>query len=177
MLNGGKGMARKWMRLLIASLVVILLAGCSSLEEQTVDGLENAKVAFQDDAEKPNEKVNDMNIFIPSGFSIEEESDETNIILSKGDDSFILFINPNELQSSQLYYDLMMADSNLEVLDKKTFEQNGRFGFAAIIENSEEKYELITSIGGIKLTTISEQQDIANNLEKMMLIVRSISTN
>lgn len=177
MLNGGKGMARKWMRLLIASLVVILLAGCSSLEEQTVDGLENAKVAFQDDAEKPNEKVNDMNIFIPSGFSIEEESDETNIILSKGDDSFILFINPNELQSSQLYYDLMMADSNLEVLDKKTFEQNGRFGFAAIIENSEEKYELITSIGGIKLTTISEQQDIANNLENMMLIVRSISTN
>ncbi|WP_419959298.1 hypothetical protein [Psychrobacillus sp. BM2] len=170
-------MARKWMRLLIASLVVILLAGCSSLEEQTVDGLENAKVAFQDDAEKPNEKVNDMNIFIPSGFSIEEESDETNIILSKGDDSFILFINPNELQSSQLYYDLMMADSNLEVLDKKTFEQNGRFGFAAIIENSEEKYELITSIGGIKLTTISEQQDIANNLENMMLIVRSISTN
>lgn len=177
MLNGGKGMARKWMRLLIASLVIILLAGCSSLEEQTVDGLENAKVAFQDDAEKPNDKVNNMNIFIPSGFSIEEESDETNIILSKGDDSFILFINPNELQSSQLYYDLMMADSNLEVLDKKTFEQNGRFGFAAIIENSEEKYELITSIGGIKLTTISEQQDIANNLEKMMLIVRSISTN
>lgn len=170
-------MARKWMRFLIVSLAVILLAGCSSLEEQSLDGLENAKVVFQDDAEKPNEKVNDMNIFIPSGFSIEEESDKTNIILSKGNDSYILFINPNELQSSQLYYDLMTSDSNLEVLDEKTFEQNGRFGFAAIIENSKEKYELITSIGGIKLTTISEQQDIANNLEDMMLIVRSISTN
>ncbi|MEK3980866.1 hypothetical protein MKY37_17805 [Psychrobacillus sp. FSL K6-2836] len=170
-------MARKWMRFLIASLAVILLAGCSSLEEQSLDGLENAKVVFQDDAEKPNEKVNDMNIFIPSGFSIEEESDTTNIILSKGNDSYILFINPNELQSSQLYYDLMTSDSNLEVLDEKTFEQNGRFGFAAIIENSKEKYELITSIGGIKLTTISEQQNIANNLEDMMLIVRSISTN
>lgn len=169
-------MTRKWMRLLIASLAVILLAGCSSLEEQTVNGLENAKVVFQGDAEKPNEKVNDMDIFIPSGFSIEEESDETNIILSKGNDSFILFINPNELPSSQLYYDLMTSDSNLEVVEEKTFEQNGRFGFAAIIENSEEKYELITSIGGIKLTTISEQQDIANNLEDMMLIVRSTST-
>ena len=71
----------------------------------------------------------------------------------------------------------MTSDKNLKVLEEKTFEQNGRFGFAAIIENSEEKYELITSIGGIKLTTISEQQDIAKNLEKMMLIVRSISTN
>ncbi|MEK3954314.1 hypothetical protein SAMN05421670_2087 [Psychrobacillus psychrotolerans] len=170
-------MTRIWMRLLIASLAVILLAGCSSLEEQTSDGLENAKVAFQGDAEKPNEKVNDINIFIPSGFSIEEESNETNIILSKGKESFILFINPNELPSSQLYYDLMTSDKNLKVLEEKTFEQNGRFGFAAIIENSEEKYELITSIGGIKLTTISDQQDVAKNLEKMMLIVRSISTN
>ena len=170
-------MTRKWMRLLIASLVVILMAGCSSLEEQAIDGLENAKVAFQGDAEKPNEKVNDLNIFIPSGFSIEEESDETNIILTKGKDSFILFINPNELPGSQLYYDLMMSDSNLKVLEEKTFEQNGRFGFAAIIENSEERYELITSIGGTKLSTISDEQDIANNLEKMMLIVRSITTD
>ncbi|MFJ7827107.1 hypothetical protein [Psychrobacillus sp. NPDC096623] len=170
-------MTRKWMRLLIASLAVILLAGCSTLEEQTSDGLENAKVAFQEDAEKPNEKVNDINIFLPSGFSIEEESNETNILLSKGNDSYILFINPNELQSSQLYYNLMTSDSNLKVIKEKTFEQNGRFGFAAIIENSEEKYELITSIGGIKLTTLSEQQDIANNLKKMMLIVRSIATN
>lgn len=170
-------MTRIWMRLLIASLAVILLAGCSSLEEQTSDGLESAKVAFQGDAEKPNEKVNDINIFIPSGFSIEEESNETNIILSKGKESFILFINPNELPSSQLYYDLMTSDKNLKVLEEKTFEQNGRFGFAAIIVNSEEKYELITSIGGIKLTTISDQQDVAKNLEKMMLIVRSISTN
>ncbi|WP_277586159.1 hypothetical protein [Psychrobacillus antarcticus] len=170
-------MTRKWMRLLIASLAVILLAGCSSLQEQTVDGLENAKITFQGDAEKPNEKMDDINIFIPRGFSIEEESNETNIILSKGNDSFILFINPNELPSSQLYYDLMTTNSNLNVLEEKTFEQNGRFGFAAIIENSEEKYELITSIGGIKLTTISDQQDIADNLEKMMLIIRSISTN
>ena len=170
-------MTRKWMRLLIASLAVILIAGCSSLEEQTVDGLEKAKIAFQSDAEKPNEKVDDISIFIPRGFSIEEESDETNIILSKGNNSFILFLNPNELPSSQLYYDLMTTNSNLNVLEEKTFEQNGRFGFAAIIQNSEEKYELLTSIGGIKLTTISDQQDIANNLEKMMLIIRSISTN
>ena len=51
------------------------------------DGIENAKVVFQSDAEKPNEKVNNMKLFIPSGFSIEEEPDETNIILSKGKDS------------------------------------------------------------------------------------------
>ncbi|MEI4769234.1 hypothetical protein WAX74_06200 [Psychrobacillus sp. FJAT-51614] len=170
-------MARKWMRLCIASLAVILLASCSSVEEQAVDGMENAKTVFQEDAEKPNETVDKLKIFLPSGFSIEDDSDQTNILLSKGNDSYILFVNPNELPGSQLYFDLMMANTNLKIVEKDTFEQNGRFGFAAIIQSSEENFELITSIGGIKLTTISKQQNIASNLEKMMMIVRSISTD
>lgn len=167
-------MTRKWMRLLLASLVVILLVGCSSKEDRIAEGLENAKVIFQDNAEMPNDKVNDTKIFLPSGFSI-EDADESNILLTKGKDSYVLFINPNELPTSQLYYDLMLADPNLKIVEKSTFEQNERFGFAAVIENSEEKYELITSIGGIKLTTISKESDIASNMEKMMMIVRSIS--
>lgn len=170
-------MARKWMRLCIASLAVILLVGCSSVEEQAKDGMKNAKEVFQGDAEKPNETVDNLKIFLPSGFSIEDDSDQTNIILSKGNDSYILFVNPNELPGSQLYYDLMMDNTNLKIVEKDTFEQNGRFGFAAIIESSEENFELIASIGGIKLTTISKQQDIASNIEKMMMIVRSISTD
>ncbi|SER91893.1 hypothetical protein [Psychrobacillus sp. OK032] len=170
-------MTRNWMRVFFASLAVILLVGCSSPEEEVEDGIENAKLVFQSDAEKPNEKINNMKLFIPSGFSIEDEPDETNIILSKGKDSYILFLNPNELPSSRLYYDLMIADTNLKIVEEKTFEQNGRFGFVAILENSEEKFELITSIGGIKLTTISKQQNIADNLDKMMTIVRSITTN
>ncbi|MFJ7971021.1 hypothetical protein [Psychrobacillus sp. NPDC096389] len=170
-------MTRNWMRVFFASLAVILLVGCSSIEEEVEDGIENAKLVFQGDAEKPNEKVNNMKLFIPSGFSIEDELDQTNIILSKGKDSYILFLNPNELPSSRLYYDLMMADTNLNIVEEKTFEQNGRFGFVAILENSEEKYELITSIGGIKLSTISKQQNIAGNLDKMMTIVRSITIN
>ncbi|MFJ8066117.1 hypothetical protein ACIQYS_15940 [Psychrobacillus sp. NPDC096426] len=170
-------MTRNWMRVFFASLAVILLVGCSTMEENVEDGIEKAKLVFQGDAEKPNEEINNMKLFIPSGFSIEEEPDETNIILSKGKDSYILFLNPNELPGSRLYYDLMMADTNLNIVEEKTFEQNGRFGFVAILENSAEKYELITSIGGIKLTTISKQQNIAGNLDKMMTIVRSISTN
>ncbi|MFF2755374.1 hypothetical protein ACFVR1_16670 [Psychrobacillus sp. NPDC058041] len=169
-------MTRKWIRFCVVSVAVILLVGCSSVEEQAADGIENAKIVFQGDAEKPNEKVGNLKIFLPSGFTI-EESDQTNIILSKGKDSYILFNNPNELSESQLYYDLLIADTKLKIVEKNTFEQNGRFGFAAIIQNSEENFELITSIGGIKLTTISKQPNIASNLEQMMKIVRSISTN
>ncbi|WP_391116486.1 hypothetical protein [Psychrobacillus sp. L3] len=170
-------MTRQWMRLCIASLAVILLVGCSSVEEQAADGIENAKIVFQGDAEKANEKVGNLKVFLPTGFSIEDASDQTNILLSKGKDSYILFVNPNELPGSQLYYDLMIADTKLKIVEKNRFEQNGRFGFAAIIQNSEDNFELITSIGGIKLTTISKQHNIASNLENMMQIVKSISTN
>ncbi|QFF99737.1 hypothetical protein PB01_13305 [Psychrobacillus glaciei] len=170
-------MTRHWMRLCIVSLAVILLVGCSSVEEQATDGIENAKIVFQGDAEKANEKVGNLKVFLPTGFAIENASDQTNILLSKGKDSYILFVNPNELPGSRLYYDLMIADTNLKIVEKNTFEQNGRFGFATIIQNSEDNFELITSIGGIKLTTISKQHNIALNLEHMMKIVRSISTN
>lgn len=170
-------MTQKWMRLCIASIAVILLVGCSSIEEQATNGIENAKVVFQGDAEKSNEKVGNWKVFLPSGFSIEDASDQTNILLSKGKDSYLLFLNPNELPGSQLYYDLMIADKKLKVVDVTTFEQNGRFGFAAIIESSADSYELITSIGGIKLTTISQEHNIATKLKDMMTIVRSISTN
>ena len=170
-------MTRKWMRLIIASLTVILLVGCSSVKEQAADGMEHAKEIFQGEAEKPNEDIGKLKVFLPSGFEVEDDTDKNNILLSKGKESYILFINPNELPSSQLYYDLMIADTNLDIVEKNTFEQNGRFGFAAIIESGNENYELITSIGGIKLSTISKQQNIDSNLKKMMTIVRSISLN
>lgn len=172
-----KRMTRKWMRMIVASLTVILLVGCSSVEEQAADGMEHAKEVFQGDAEKPNEEIANVKVFLPSGFKVEDDTDKNNILLAKGKESYILFINPNELPSSQLYYDLMIADTNLNIIEKNTFEQNGRFGFAAIIESSQDNYELITSIGGIKLSTISKEQNIDSNLKKMMTIVRSISLN
>ncbi|MEK3975904.1 MULTISPECIES: hypothetical protein [unclassified Psychrobacillus] len=169
-------MTRIWMRVILASLAVILIAGCASIDEQAVDGLEQAEKAFQGDAEDPNEEINSIKLFLPSGYSIEDDSDETNILLNKGKNSFILFINPNESSSSKLYYDLMMANKNVKIIKEATFEKDDRFGFVAILENSEDRYELITSIGGIKLTTITKEKDVANNLEQMMMIVRSIQT-
>ena len=169
-------MTRKWMRGILASLVVILCAGCASLDEQAVKGIEKAEKAFTEDAEDPNKEVNDIKLFLPSGYSVEEDSDETNILLSKGKDSYILFINPNELSTSKLYYDLMMSNKNINIIKEETFEADNRFGYAAILKNSEDRYELVSSIGGTKLTTISKEKDVSDNLEQMMTIVRSIQT-
>ncbi len=169
-------MTGKWMRLILASLAVILLVGCASLEERAVDGLESAKETFLGEPETPNNEVGNIKLFLPSGYSVEDESNESNILLSKGKDSFILFINPNETPKSKLYYELMMANSNVNIIKEEVFEAENRFGFAAIIQNGEESFELVTSIGGMKLTTISSEKNIASNLNEMMTIIRSIQT-
>ncbi|MET0785974.1 MAG: hypothetical protein ABWY25_04660 [Paenisporosarcina sp.] len=168
-------MNRSWLRILLAPLVIISLVGCSaSLENQTEDGIEEAKEVFQGETIKPNEQFEKVQFYVPGGFDILEESDESNIVLSDDQDSFVLFINPNEKQDSHLFYDLLLAEKKDMILAEKTFEQNGRFGFVALLPSGKEHFEIIVSSGGYKLSTISDKNKIAENMQQMMEIVRSV---
>ncbi|MFX3673165.1 MAG: hypothetical protein ACE3JQ_01780 [Paenisporosarcina sp.] len=168
-------MNRSWLRILVAPFVLISLVGCSaSVEEQTNDGIESAKEVFQGNVVKSNEQVKDVHLYIPGGFSIQEESDESNIILTDNNDSYVLFINPNEKPNSHLFYDLLVAEKKDVILAEETFQKDGRFGFVAVLPSKEEQYEIVVSNGGYKLTTISPENQIADNMEKMMKIVRSV---
>ena len=168
-------MNRSWLRVLIAPLVMISLVGCSaSVENQTEDGIQEAKEVFQGESIKPNEQVESVQFYVPGGFAIKEESDESNIVLSDDQDSFVLFINPNEKEDSQLFYDLLLAEKKDMILAEQTFEQNGRFGFVALLPSGEEHYEIIVSSGGKKLSTISDENKIADNMQQMMEIIRSV---
>jgi hypothetical protein len=169
-------MRRNWMRIVIAPFLVMILAACtsSSAEDQTGEGIKSAKEIFQDEPTKPNEQIEGVELFVPRGFSIQEDSDDTNIVLMKDSESYVLFINPNEEQNSHLFYDLLQAEKKKDVYALETFEQNGRFGFIAVLPSGEEQFEIIASIGGVKLTTISEEANILTNMEQMMKIVRSV---
>ncbi|WP_075620099.1 hypothetical protein [Paenisporosarcina indica] len=168
-------MSRKWMRIVIAPFLIVSLAACSSsAEEQTKEGLKAAKEIFHGDIVESNEQIDHVELFVPSGFTIQENSDETNIVLMNNSDSYVLFINPNEKQNSNLFYDLLQAEKKETIIVQQTFEQNGRFGFVAVYPSGEDKYEIISSIGGVKLTTISDEANIATNMEKMMKMVRSV---
>jgi hypothetical protein len=168
-------MSRSWMRIVFAPLVIITLVGCSAtVADQTEDGIQAAKEAFQEEPAKPNEQVGNVQLFVPGGFSIQEESDETNIILKDNNEAYVLFINPNENLDSQLFYDLLLAEKEDVILAEKTFQQKGRFGFVAILPSGEDQYEIMVSNGGYKLTTISDERNIDDNMEKMMKVVRSV---
>ncbi|MDN7240200.1 hypothetical protein QWY14_00290 [Planococcus sp. N028] len=158
-------------------VAAVILAGCMATpEERVAEGLTNAREAFEQEPMKTNEKADDRELYLPGGYTIEEPSDENNIIITKGSDSFVLFINPNEASDSKFFYELQKANPDQEWLIDETFEKNGRFGFTTVRQIAEDRYEIVTSVGGVKMTTISEESNIADNMDWMMKTVRSIDT-
>lgn len=162
---------------LIAGIITLsaVLSGCLALpEERIADGVAKVAAAFEAEPVETNESSDGTELYVPRSYTIEEPSDQQNIMITKGSDSYALFINPNEAGDSTLFYDLQKADPEQQWVADETFEQNGRFGFTTVREIAEDRYELVVSAGGVKMTTISEERDIEDNMDWMMKTVRSI---
>ena len=97
-----------------------------------------------------------------------------NYTILKGKYSYILFVNQNEPEDSRLQYDLLKQENKNEIVEEKTFESDGQFGFSAVTKFPEEKYELIVNLGGVKLSTISEDKKIDDKIQEMMEIVKTV---
>jgi hypothetical protein len=163
--------------IVISIALTALLSGClAAPEERIADGVAKAATAFEQEPADANESSDSTEFYLPRSYTIEEPSDKQNIIITKGSDSYVLFINPNEAADSTLFYDLQKANPEQQWVADETFEQNGRFGFATVQKIAEDRYEIVVSAGGVKLTTISEERDIENNMDWMMKTVRSIDT-
>lgn len=167
-------MFRYWKFLFLALLSITLLAACGkSFDERAAEAIAEAKDAFQLNDQQVNDEVDGVSLYKPAGFTIEEKSDSQNIVMKKGNDTFLLFINPNEKKDSRLFYDLLKNTDDKDRLEE-TFTDEGYFGFASVDKKGEEQVELIASIGGIKMTTMTKDKNIEANMRMMMEIVRSI---
>lgn len=167
-------MARKgWITLLIAG--TFLLGACvASTEERMDSGMENAREAFEEEPIAANETAGATELYVPRNYIVEEPSDAHNIIITRGSDSFVLFLNPNEEPDSTLFYDLQKANDEQQWAVDETYRHNGRFGFSTVREIAEDRYEIVVSAGGVKMTTLSETSEIDSNMAWMMETVRSI---
>lgn len=167
-------MFRFWKFLFLAFLSITALTACGkTFDERATDAIASAKEAFQLHDQQVNDEVHGISLYKPAGFTIEEKSDAQNIVMKKGNETFLLFINQNEMKDSRLFYDLLTKSED-ENRVEEAFTDNGYFGFASIVKKGEDQVELITSVGGIKMTTITKNKNIETNMGKMMEIVRSI---
>ncbi|WP_432358034.1 hypothetical protein [Sporosarcina sp. UB5] len=168
-------MVRLWKFLFLALLSITALAACGkTFEDHAKGGIVAATEAFQLQKQHVNEEVQGVSLYKPTGFTIEEKSDAQNIVMKKGNDTFLLFINPNEEKDSRLFYDLLKQTEDEERFVEVFTDDDGYFGFASITKKSEDQVELIASVGGVKMTTITKVNNSEANIGKMMEIVRSI---
>ena len=168
-------MNRKWIHFIWISVVILMLTACGKpVEEQVTEGVASTATVFEAKPVEPTTTVGKIKVYLPNGYKIEEGTNEMNYIVTKGKESFILFVNTIEQEDSRLHYDLLVNDSKLNIMKEQTFEQEEAFGFAAVIEHSEEQYELVVSSGGVKMTTIAKDKKIDEKLVDMMEIVRSV---
>ena len=130
--------------------------------------------SFHADVKDRTDEIEGIKLYKPAGFTIGNKSDAQNIVFTKQDETYILFNNPNEKGNSKLFYELLLADQEKDIVEQATFEDDGIFGFAAVVKIGEDKVELIASVGGSKMTTLTKQKNSEEGLAKMMEIVRSI---
>ena len=88
------------------------------------------------------EEIEGIKLYKPAGFTIGNKSDAQNIVFTKQDETFILFNNPNEKRDSKLFYELLLADQEKDIVEQATFEDEGIFGFAAVVKIGDDKVEL-----------------------------------
>ncbi|WP_214770945.1 hypothetical protein [Bacillus sp. ISL-57] len=169
---GGMTMALSNKNFLVILLISSLIVGCSGIERQTEKAMKAAEVAFRDDEKQPNQEAGLIQVHLPNDFKVVEEHDN-NLILQKSDQIYILFANPNEKEdSSVLYLAIKEQGDQFEVLH--SFQTDDKFGFISIKEIPKEKYELAVGIGGVKLTTETDKDQLKTDAKQMMEIVSSV---
>ncbi|MGE7765104.1 hypothetical protein [Peribacillus sp. NPDC096540] len=155
--------------LLMSSLFVV---GCSGIERQTDKAVKAAELAFRDDKKQPNIEAGLIQVYLPEDFKVEEEHDN-NLILKSDNQAYILFVNPNENEDSSVLF-LAIKEQGDKYLVLHSFQNDDKFGFITIKELAEEKYELAVGIGGVKLTTETDKDQIKHDAKQMMEIVSSV---
>ncbi|MDI7740419.1 hypothetical protein QMK38_00260 [Lysinibacillus fusiformis] len=169
-------MKRKWFLAAASCVLLLTLTGCGKTVEEQIDtGVASAQTVFEENPQQPNKTIGKIELYVPAGFDVEESEDPNNLIITKGSESYILFVNYYEKEDSNLHYELLKNDASKKIIKEETVEFDGAFGFSAVREYDKEQFELIVSSGGVKMSTISEDKNIDQKLVDMMTIVRSVN--
>lgn len=168
-------MKQRWFVLTIFWGLLFILSGCgTTVEEQISTGVATVESTFKEKAAETNKNINEIELYLPNGYSIEKMEDQHNYKIQKGKNLYILFVNHNEDKNSKVHYNVLKNDQTKKIIEEKTFENDDTFGFVTIIEVDESTYELIVSSGSAKISTMSEERKIDEKLEDMMTIAHSV---
>jgi len=161
-------------QILFILTAVLILASCSnaSIKEEQKIAEANVMKVFKGKGKKPNTEAEGLNFYMPTGVSI-EDTKQSNVILKRDSKVYILFYNPNESAKSEVVYQSTVSDTEKYRINK-TFTHDNRLGYFVVRDTGEDEYEIVVGVGGVKLTTQTDADEIAFDAELMMEIASSI---
>lgn len=161
------------MSIAIAVLLILFLSGFFVSEKQAMQNAKSAaKEAFEKEEVPLTKDLEEISLYMPESMEIISNS-ANNLILREDDQSYILFYNPFEKLISQTFYKAANQAKDIELIE--TFSNEERFGYIRIIQLTDESYELQLGVGGVKMTTETDKNDLEDDSKEMMKIVRSIA--
>ncbi|MCA1032388.1 hypothetical protein LCL95_15240 [Bacillus timonensis] len=155
-------------------LLIGLLSGCASIDEETKNTKLEVENVFEAKPLAANEKHQDFSYYIPENMDIESKGDY-NLIFKDGKQLYILFINPIENKASDTLYKSTVHKTGKVIVDE-TFKDKERFGYVKVFEIDKNIYEVSVGLGGIKMTTETKKGNISNSAKEMMQIVTSVTS-
>lgn len=165
---------RLWLAF-VTLTILVLLSGCLSSEEDTLEETNSiVKEEFLSDLEiERNFESNDFEMYKPDSLEF-SEARGSNLIFFEGEQPYILFVNELEAPNSKWFYDDLKERE--EELHLRTFETEDRFAYYSVEEKEEEHYEVQVGIGGIKMATRTELNNLKEDVQEMIKMVKSIDT-
>ncbi|WP_079510099.1 hypothetical protein [Mesobacillus jeotgali] len=150
---------------------VFLLSACSaSFPEQKAEIKKEVANTLESQPEKPNNSAKDIEYYLPADYEVEEET-PNNVLFKDGSKTYILFYNQHEKEDSKVVYNSTVKQQKKWDANE-TFSKNGKFGYMLVKQLKEKNYQLIVGIGGVKLTT--ETENVREDAEAMMEIANSV---
>lgn len=155
---------------------ILLLSGCSlTFEDASKETVKAVEESLSEEKKEANEVSDQFNYYLPPGYEVDSAA-TNNIVLTHKEQTYILFINPFEPDDSKVIY-----ESTLEGYDspevEETFTENGEFGYVIIDRLDDEKeefYEITVGVGGVKMTTVTDPDNMEKSADTMMEIVSSV---
>jgi hypothetical protein len=163
----------KRLTLVLSLLLTILLMGCTiSDEELTKTTIDVTEKAFEDTPKDSNKQTKLFSYYLPEEFTV-KETKMYNVLLEKGSQSYLLFVNENEEANSKVSYETLIEKYEKPFISE-TFEDKERFGYLFVNNLEKNSYEVTVGIGGTKLTTEAKANDVSDAAKNMMDIVKSV---
>ncbi|KGX89411.1 hypothetical protein N781_09170 [Pontibacillus halophilus JSM 076056 = DSM 19796] len=174
---------RKWLLVLVVIVLVaggmLYSAGYLKTGKQAAKAAEaSAEQVFYSDHVETNESLEHVSLYVPEHMEVSKEQ-PNNIQLNSNGQKYLVFYNPYEQLTSDTFYESAKAEDELliqsfqsdEATDKASTD---RFGYIRVLA-LEDDYELQVSVGGVKMTTVTEKHKLDEDAKDMMEVVLSIA--